>query len=46
MRQRARGSQSKGRKTRVNGADNGSPLSSVIGSYSPGREKEVSLERS
>jgi len=30
----------------VDGASNGSPLSRVIGSYSPGREKEVSLDRS
>ena len=30
----------------VDGASNGSPLSKVIGSYSAGREKEVSLDRS
>ena len=41
MQHRARGSQSKSLRTRVDGASNGSPPSSVIGSW----EKEVSLGR-
>ena len=47
MHQRARGShRSKGMRTKVDGASNGLPPSRTIGSYPPGSEKEVSMDRS